>query len=482
MHVPENFSQQAITKSLAVGAKFMMLRQVLMQGLNIGGSVLLARLLTPSEFGFFAVVTFFLAFLVSFGDAGLAASLVREEDEPSESTYSSVFTFQLLLVTLVAAIFWFFSPLLVGAYGLPASDELTFKILSLTILVTVLIVVPMVRLERRLLFNKIAVLEVFQGFTFNICAVLFAWLGYGALSFAIALLVRALLGALVVFLLMPWVPKIHWDWHLIQSRVRFGLHYQGVKAISLVKDSISPVLIGMWIGTDAVGYVNWANMVAAYPVMALFVLQRIYMPTFSKLQSDRLALGQLVEKVIWGTNAIAAPLAIITLCLASPLTEIVFGEQWLRALSVLYLFWGANLFVPSVTPCMGLLDAVGKAKVNFKFAVIWMLTTWMLGVPLMIYWGIAGFAFANLIVQFSNLFLYRAAQREAPFKIFRTVFPVWLTAISIGGVLLIATFVNPVDNFVTLIMYGLGALTLYIIGLYTVCRVRVLAVLSILRA
>lgn len=482
MKESENSTHQAIAKSLAVGAKFMMLRQVLMQGLNIGGSVLLARLLTPSEFGFFAVVTFFLAFLVSFGDAGLAASLVREEDEPSEADYSAVFTFQLFLVTLVAALFWCFSPVLVSAYGLPASDELTFKILSLTILVTVLIVVPMVRLERRLLFNKIAGLEVFQALAFNICAVLFAWLGYGALSFAIALLLRALLGALGVFMLMPWVPKIHWDWHRIQSRIHFGLHYQGVKAISLVKDSISPVLIGLMIGADAVGYVNWANMVAAYPVIALFVLQRIYMPIFSKLQSDRLALGQLVEKVIWSTNAIAAPLAIITLCLASPLTVIVFGEKWLQALPVLYLFWGANLFVPSVTPCMGLLDATGHAKINLKFATIWMLGTWLIGLPFMVYWGILGFAFANLLVQFSNLWLYRAAQREAPFKLLNVLFPIWGLAAGMGVGLSLANFFWPVQSLWELLAYGLIAFSFYIIMIAAVFPFRINSMLKMLKA
>lgn len=453
-----------------------------MQGLNIGGAVLLARLLTPSEFGFFAVVTFFLAFLVSFGDAGLAASMVREEVEPSESDYSAVFTFQLLLVALVAGLFWFFSPVLARVYALPASDKLAFQILSLTILVTVLMVVPMIRLERSLRFNRIAGLEVIQALAFNVSAVWLAWLGYGALSFAIALLVRAVVGVLGVYALKPWVPEIRWDFSCIKSRISFGLHYQGVKAISLVKDSVSPVLIGLMIGTDAVGYVNWASMVAAYPVMALFVLQRIYMPTFSKLQSDRLALGQLVEKVIWCTNAIAAPLAVITLCLSVPLTTFVFGEKWLEALPVLYLLWGANLFVPSVTPCMGLLDATGNAKVNFKFATMWMLGTWLLGLPFMLYRGILGFALANLLVQFSNLWLYRAAQNQAPFKLLKNVFPIWGLAAGMGVGLSLANFLWPVQFLWELPAYGVIALTFYAMMVCAVFPCRIRSMIKMLKA
>jgi O-antigen/teichoic acid export membrane protein len=74
------------------------LRQVAVQALNIGGGIFLARLLTPSEFGLYAIVTFLVAFLTAFGGTGLAASLIRQPDEPSEIEYRSLYTLQQVLV------------------------------------------------------------------------------------------------------------------------------------------------------------------------------------------------------------------------------------------------------------------------------------------------------------------------------------------------------------------------------------------------
>ena len=173
---------------------------------------------------------------------------------------------------------------------------------------------------------------------------------------------------------------------MIRAHMSFGLPYQGIQVISLLKDSIAPIFIGFLLGTADVGYITWANMIAAYPVLILFVLQRLYMPAFAQVQNHRAQLIALAENVIWATNAIAAPLAILTLVMIVPITTLVYGTKWLVALPYFYLFWGANLFVPSATPAMGLLNALGKSKIALLFAFIWMAGTWIIGAPLILLW------------------------------------------------------------------------------------------------
>lgn len=459
-----------------------MLRQVLMQGFNIAGSIFLARILSPAEFGLFAIFTFFLAFLIAFGDVGLAASLVREEIEPSESDYSSVFSVQFVLVTLASVLFLVLAPVLTTAYGLTDDSVDAFRVLGLVLWVTAFMAIPMVQLERGLAFERIAVIEVTQAVVLNVTAVALAWLGYGIWSFAIALLLRALTGVLLANLSVHWRPRWLWNWSLVSKGLSFGLHYQGVKFISLIKDSVSPVVIGFMLGAASVGYVNWAGMVAAYPVMALFVLQRLYLPAFAQLQMDREGLGRLVEGVIWLTNAITAPLAIVTLVFSESITGIVFGEKWLVALPLLYCFWAANLFVATATPAMSLLDAVGLSKVNFKFALIWMLGNWIVGIPMLLWFGLPGYAVANLLVQFTNIMLYRAAQKEAPFKILKPVIPVWASASAIGVVSWVGISIRPVAGILELFTYITLSLAAYVLLIFLVQRPRIVAGINMVRA
>lgn len=452
-----------------------------MQGFNIAGSIFLARILSPAEFGLFAIFTFFLAFLTAFGDVGLAASLVREEAEPIESDYSAVFSVQFVLVTLASVLFVIFAPVLTAAYGLTDDSINAFRVLGLVLWITAFMAIPMVQLERRLAFERIAVIEVTQAIVLNVTAVTLAWFGYGIWSFAIALLLRAVTGALLANLSVHWRPRWLWNWPLVSKGLSFGLHYQGVKFISLIKDSVSPIVIGFVLGTASVGYVNWAGMIAAYPVMALFVLQRLYLPAFARLQMDREALGRVVEGVIWLTNVVTAPLAVLTLLFSEQITRIVFGDQWLVALPLFYWFWAANLFVATATPVMSLLDALGLSRVNFRFALIWLIGNWILGVPFLMVFGLAGYAATNLVVQLSNLLLYRTAQKLAPFEILRTVWPVWAYACCIGIVLWLSAVVMPIHEWWDLAAYIAVGLVAYMTLIIFMQRPRIAEGLSLIR-
>jgi O-antigen/teichoic acid export membrane protein len=207
-------------------------------------------------------------------------------------------------------------------------------------------------------------------------------------------------------------------------------------------------------------------MVAAYAVTALMIFQRIYLPMFARLQADKAALGAVVERVIWGTNAISAPLASLTLALFDPFTTIVFGPKWLAARTIFRLLWVANLFVPTSTPLLGLLSALGHSRVALSFAVVWMVGTWLVGAPMIFAYGGIGFAVANVVVQFSNIVLTYVAKSKVSFSVLPTIFPSWTLA---GGVGALAFFIQnkfPADHLSHLMAYLLGGLLLYVGGLF----------------
>jgi O-antigen/teichoic acid export membrane protein len=456
--------RKAVHSVMALG-----LRQVLTVGMAALGGILLARLLSPSEFGLFAVVTFLLAFLMTFGDAGLAASLVRQPHEPVEEDYQAVFTFQQVLVVSVVILFWLAAPWVASAYHLPRHDSWVFRLVALSLLVTSFQVIPAARLERHLSFEKLAMVEVAMSFVFYSTAVTLAWKGVGVLSFAIALVARSLTGAILVNRASPWRIRWHWDWERARVHLKFGVPYQGIGFVSLLTSSITPVFIGLLLGAASVGYVNWALMVAAYPVLALGIMQRVYLPAFARLQLHREALSQFVEQVLRATNGLVAPVAILTLVSIEPLTKYVFGQKWLVALPLFYLLWVANLFVPTAGPLSALLNALGHSRTAFKFAVIVMLGTWVLGAPLILAFGTIGFAIACVCVNLTNLILYRVVQGHLSFRILPMIVPAWCVATVIGLATYFVMHFTPPTGLVGLgicFALGLSAYSLCMLGLY----------------
>lgn len=426
-------SASSIARSAARGAVALGVRQALVQGLNIAGAVVLARVLSPAEFGVYAVVTFVLAFLVAFGDVGLGASLVQQHREPSLRDYRAVFTAQQLLVGLAVLALWLLAPWITGAYGRPPGEVWLFRSLALALFFTSFQTIALIRVERHLAFEKVALVEVAQAVVFNALAVGLALRGVGVMSFAIALVARSLVGAVLANSIAPWPIGFRWDWPRVRAHLRFGLPYQGISLVSLLKDSISPVLIGLLLGARQVGFVNWAGMVAAYPVLALMVLQRVYLPAFSRMSVHPKELRRFVERVLRLTNTVVAPLSVLTLVLIEPATRLVFGAKWLPALPLFFLFWTANLFVPTATPLLGLLNALGESRTALRFATLWMAGTWLLGAPLVLAFGAVGFAFANVAVQLSNVWLFRVAQARVGFRVLAPALHAWLAAGVAGG-------------------------------------------------
>jgi len=457
--------RQALKSVVALGA-----RQALVQIANLIGGIALVRLLLPKEYGVYAVISFVLGFATTLGDVGLGASLIRDPEQPTEHDYRVVFGAQQALIACAVLGLWIAAPYIAAAYELGESDRWLFRAVGISLLLTGFQTIPAIRLERTLSFDRLSIVEVSQALMFNVVAVSCAWAGFGAQTFAYAIVARALTGALVIQLVSPWKLGIHWDWPLLKRHLAFGLPYQGIGAVSLIKDSISPLLLGLTAGTAAVGHVTWAGMVAAYPVMIMMILQRLYLPTFARFQQDRAMLGAVVERVIWATNAVAAPLAILTMVLFEPLTVLLFGEQWLGAHRLFLLLWSANIFVPTVTPLLGLMNALGHSRTALAFAVIWMVGTWLFGVPLILQFGELGFGMANVLVQLTNLALFRVAKRHVPFEIVKTVTPAWVVALGVGGVVYVLNRALPVHNHLMLVLYLLLGAGLYAASVYTFNR------------
>jgi O-antigen/teichoic acid export membrane protein len=472
---------RSVAKKTVHGAFTLGIRQVLVQSTRILGGVVLARLLTPGQFGFYAIVLYLQTFLVAFGDAGLAASLIRQHDEPATADYRAIFTVQQMFVVVVTAAMWLGAPFFASRYHLGPHDAWLFRLVALSFLTTSFTVIPLVRMDRDLAFQKVAIVESAQAIAFNVLAVFFAWRGLGAYAFVWALLLGSLTATLLANWISPWRIGWHWDWPLVRAHLSFGLPYQGIQVTSLLKDSISPIFIGILLGTADVGYITWASTLAAYPVLILAILQRLYMPAFARLQHQRDQLLSLVENVILANNAVAAPLSILTLVMIVPITSMIYGQKWLVALPYFYLFWCVNLLVPSVMPSMGLLNALGKSKVPFMFAVIAMAGIWIFGGPLILLYGAIGFAIANLIVQLTAFWIFRAAQKEVPFRILPVVAPVWAIAAVSGTCLYVLCRVCPPHHILSLGLYGASGLILYAVGLYCFYKDKVHTTLSTLR-
>lgn len=462
-------SYDLVKKSLVKNSFFLLSRQIIVYSLNLIGAIYLARLLSIEDYGLFAVISFIFILLTSFSDAGLVASLIRQKSEPSNYDYSVIFTFQLALSVLVILLFIFAVPFIVNIYHINNHDLSLFYILALSSFLSVFSLIPCTISQRNLLFNKIALFDIIQCLVFNIIVIILVNYGFGLISFSYALLLKIIISNLYIMLASPWKISLVWDWQLVKSHLEFGLHYQGVRIIALFKESFTPIFIGGVVGSVAVGYLNWINLVALFPTMAIFLLQKMYMPYFSKFQSDNNRLSAIVGNMIWVSNFVVAPISILTILLIHPITTVIFGEKWVEALPYFYFIWISNLFVPTASVCIGLFDAVGMSKVNFKYSLLWMLMNWSLGIPAIYLWGLMGFVISVSLTQLTNLLLYRDAIKYVQIK-FREIIIIWCIAVFSGLFIMFFFKTFTINNISSLIYFSILTFLTYLILTYLFFR------------
>ena len=425
---PLEVSSAGLLARAARGAAALGVRQVAVTGLNVLGAAALARLVEPAVFGVFAVASFVVGFLNFFAEAGLGASLIRQPQEPNRAELNGAFTMQLALAGAIATVAWFLAPALAGAIHAVPDTVLLLRLALLSLVVAAFNLVPGALLERDLQFGRLGAVNVCQAIVFNGVAIVAAATGHPVVGVGMAMVAQAVVGALLLALAHHWRPALEFRPPGLRQRLAFSIPLQASSILSSIKDAIAPLFVGSLLGARRVGLVEWANSFAAYPVLALMAFQQVYLPTFARVQNDRAALGRVANNVLLGTNLIVAPLAAITFALARPITTIVFGDKWLVALPTYRLFWIANLFVASASPLFSLLYARGRSRAGLGLTVLWMLVTWVLGVPLIHAFGIIGYGIANVGVQLTNLLLFRLARQEADVRIWPQFWRPWTVA------------------------------------------------------
>jgi len=408
----QSWGLQDIGSKAARGAFALILRQVWVHAANILGSILLARLLSPSEFGLYAIVLFFLTFSVTFGGTGLAANLIRQRADPSNSEYRAVFAVQQVTVTALVAIIWFSSPYLNAVYHLPVQQVWIFRLVALSLLLTSLMVVPQVQMERHLAFDRLAIVEVVQAIVFNSAAVLFAWMGYAGYSFALALVLRSLVGTVCAYSLNPWRIGWAWDWQYARKHLVFGFYYQAGQIVNLAKDTISPFFVGIVVGTAAVGYINWASSLANYPVIALMLLNRLYLPAFAKLAHDPVKLKRAAEMVALLSGAVVFSASAVIYAFRQEIIVTVFGAKWLIALPLFLPMILLNFLLVPMLVGMNVLNALGRSRAVFKVTILLAAGTWALGPALIRFYGWQVWGWANLLVHLSTILVLAELRRS----------------------------------------------------------------------
>jgi teichuronic acid exporter len=417
---PDEVHRTARFRELFIqGAVALAVRQIMVRLVTLAGTIALARLLEPADFGIYSIVVFLLGAFYAIGDVGLGAALIQQHQEPCELQLRVAFTGQLMLGLLGGVGLALGAPLLASAYGLSDRYADVFRLLACALVVGALRITPTLRLERQLAFPAIAKAEAAYSIVFQLVTVASALMGLGALSVAAGALLATVTSVALLYHACPWRPRLAWSFPVLRDLLSFGLLYQSSTIVSFAKDAVNPVFIGMLVGTTAVGYVSLASTAIGYTLMLPWILNRLLFSSFSRLRDDPERLARVVERVIRWNLFIAVGLGVVLLAAADGWIVLLFGPQWRPAASLLPWLGLAIPLAAASAPGLALMNAYRRADLTLRFTLLWMALTWVFTVPFVLTLGWWGYGPANALVQLTGPIFLAAARRLLPFRLAR---------------------------------------------------------------
>lgn len=355
-----------IGRRATVGVVQVASRGVAIRILGFFGTLVLARLLTPADFG---VITLGLTVATLGGtvtDAGLGAALIRSPRVPTRQELAAVLGWQLLVAfTVIAG---------VVAVALVSGDPHAWIVLLMScVLIPGAYKVPAgVSLERDLRFGPIAIVETAEVLSFNVLAVSFVAAGMGTTGVAAALVARGVFGAAMLTMLSParvLVPRPAWA--SVKPLLRFGLVYQGIGVVNVVRDQVLNVGVGAIAGLSTLGVWGLAFRILQVPFLLFDTVWRVSYPMFARLRDTEADIGPVVRKIV-ATAAVGVGVLIVPLMGAGPdSTAVLFGVEWREAWTVLP-YAGAGMMIggPISVAVAGVLLAAGRPKIVMVSAIV----------------------------------------------------------------------------------------------------------------
>jgi O-antigen/teichoic acid export membrane protein len=355
--------------------------------------IVLARLLSPEQFGVYAVALTVQAALMTLADLGLSADLIRSENP--RLIAPTVATLGLVAGCVMTLVMASSGPTIAALMGSPGAGDV-IVVLAFTLILGGAGVVPYAMLMRRFEQKKLFAISVVD---FSISTTLTLVLltgGWGVLALAVGRLVAQSVVLILQFVVAREQPRFGLDRKVVRPVLAFGLPIAAANLLSWTLLNADNVVISSLAGPAALGFYVLAFNISSWPMSALGqVVRSVALPAFSR---DKATDGSGLKMATALTWAAALPAGAFLALLSVPLITVVYGDMWLAAAPVLAALgiFGALRAVFDVW--VAYLLAHGAARTVFCIQLVWFVALVPATIYGTIWWGIEGAAVAHVVV------------------------------------------------------------------------------------
>lgn len=435
-------------------------------------NLVLARLLTPNDFGLVGMILIFVVVSQTLIDSGFGSALIQKL-HPTQTDYSTVFWWNLLFSIFLYAIIYVLSPNIAIFFH---NQELTplLRVIAIVIIINSFSLVQKARLKKNLSFKKIAITDIISYSLSAVIAFYLANKGMGAWSLVLMQISNATLSALLFWGVAKWTPS----WIFSLSSLKELFSYGGFLLIANMMQDVCTHIQGVVIGrnfsaahTGLYTQAKKMDEVASMTIPAIFC--NVLFPVYSEHQNDKKQLCALLGKNTRLIAFIVFPLMMLLIIIAEPLFNLLYGDKWLDAVPYFQILCIGGFFSAVYNLNYYAVAAVGKSKALFywgcyKWGVLLLLL--IIGASYNMTAVLIAMVISNFNIYITNALL---AQHYIQYRFsnqIKDLMPTFLCALITGGIVYLLS--------INVSLHWLQTSVIFVICYALICflfRIRVMA-------
>ena len=343
--------------------------QVANLGLSFIIGVILARILSPGDYGLLAMIAVFNAIAMAFLDSGFGNALIRKPDL-TENDNSTAFYFNIIAGIIMFGVIWLISPFVAAFYKKSILTQL-LRVEGIILILSSFKIVQNSQLSRALNFKAKTIINVSSNILSGLVAIIAAYKGFGVWSLVVQHITSGIVQLVLLWLISPWRPKGKWDKTSFKYMWGYGSKLLASGLLDTVYRNIYPIIIGKLFSAADLGQYTRAQGYAQLPSQGLTsVIQQVTFPVLSQIQEDETRLGDCYRKMLRFTAFLVFPVMVGMAVLAYPLVVVLVTDKWAQCVPYLQILCFALMWYPIHAINLSLLQVKGRSDLFLKLEII----------------------------------------------------------------------------------------------------------------
>lgn len=373
------------------------------QGVTFIVGIILARILSPEEYGLIGIVTIFTTVMLGVVDSGFSNALIRKV-KVTEDDYSTLFYFNLLVSILMFALLFVVAPWIAQFFERPQLISLT-RVMGSLLIFQALSIVQYTILSRNVDFKTKTKASVISAIISGIVGIAMAYAGFGVWALVAQQLARQLLYSVCLWILNKWWPKLRFSVESFKYMWGFGWKLLLSGLLDKIWSQLYQTVVGKFYNPATLGqYTRAKEYAGIFSTNFTNIIQRVSYPVLSQVQDDKERMVGGYRKIIKTTMFVTAVIMISTGAVAEPLIYCLIGPQWGEAASYLPLICVSMSLFPLHSINLNMLQIQGRTDIFLCLEIVKKIIAIVpicLGIFVSIYWMLIG----SIFVGVANFFL-----------------------------------------------------------------------------